>query len=241
MHPQKTDNIMAKKSTKVTQSDERLENVEGALNRTEQWFENNSKALIIALIAIIVITLGIIGYLKYIKAPRELKAQDEMFMAQRYFQMDSLNLALNGDGNFYGFLDIIDNYGSTKAGNIAHYYAGICYLNLGDFESAIAQLKKFSGKDEIVTAMAIGAMGDAYMEIGDQQKAANQYNKAAKVRTNDFTTPIFMLKAAQTYEMMGDYKNALQGYELLKKEYPLSQESRDIDKYIGRVKEKLSI
>lgn len=232
---------MAKKSTKVTQSDERLENVEGALNRTEQWFENNSKALIIALIAIIVITLGIIGYLKYIKAPRELKAQDEMFMAQRYFQMDSLNLALNGDGNFYGFLDIIDNYGSTKAGNIAHYYAGICYLNLGDFESAIAQLKKFSGKDEIVTAMAIGAMGDAYMEIGDQQKAANQYNKAAKVRTNDFTTPIFMLKAAQTYEMMGDYKNALQGYELLKKEYPLSQESRDIDKYIGRVKEKLSI
>lgn len=232
---------MAKKSTKVTQSDERLENVEGALNRTEQWFENNSKTLIIALIAIIVVTLGVIGYLKYIKAPRELKAQDEMFMAQRYFQMDSLNLALNGDGNFYGFLDIIDNYGSTKAGNIAHYYAGICYLNLGDFESAIAQLKKFSGKDEIVTAMAIGAMGDAYMEIGDQQKAANQYNKAAKVRTNDFTTPIFMLKAAQTYEMMGDYKNALQGYELLKKEYPLSQESRDIDKYIGRVKEKLSI
>lgn len=232
---------MAKKSTKVTQSDERLENVEGALNRTEQWFENNSKTLIIALIAIIVVTLGVIGYLKYIKAPRELKAQDEMFMAQRYFQMDSLNLALNGDGNFYGFLDIIDNYGSTKAGNVAHYYAGICYLNLGDFESAIAQLKKFSGKDEIVTAMAIGAMGDAYMEIGDQQKAANQYNKAAKVRTNDFTTPIFMLKAAQTYEMMGDYKNALQGYELLKKEYPLSQESRDIDKYIGRVKEKLSI
>lgn len=241
MHPQKIDNIMAKKSTKVTQSDERLENVEGALNRTEQWFENNSKTLIIALIAIIVVTLGVIGYLKYIKAPRELKAQDEMFMAQRYFQMDSLNLALNGDGNFYGFLDIIDNYGSTKAGNVAHYYAGICYLNLGDFESAIAQLKKFSGKDEIVTAMAIGAMGDAYMEIGDQQKAANQYNKAAKVRTNDFTTPIFMLKAAQTYEMMGDYKNALQGYELLKKEYPLSQESRDIDKYIGRVKEKLSI
>ncbi|MDD4848461.1 MAG: tetratricopeptide repeat protein [Bacteroidales bacterium] len=230
---------MAKKSVKTTQSDERLENVEGALNRTEQWFENNSKMITIVLVAIVVIVLGVIGYLRYIKAPREIKAQDEMFMAQRYFQMDSLNLALNGDGNFYGFLDIIDQYGSTKAGNLSHYYAGICYLNLGDFESAIAQLKEFSGKDEIVTAMATGALGDAYMEIGDQQKAVDFYKKAATIRTNDFTSPLFLLKTGQCYEMMGDYENALKHYESVKKEYPSSQDAREIDKYIGRIKEKL--
>lgn len=230
---------MAKKSAKTTLSDERLKNVEGALNRTEQWFENNSKIITIVFLAVVVLVLGVIGYLKYIKAPREEKAQNEMFMAQRYFQMDSMNLALNGDGNFYGFLDIIDNYGSTKAGNLSHYYAGICYLNLGDFESAITQLKKFSGKDEIVTAMAVGATGDAYMELGNQEKAVEYYEKAAKIRSNDFTTPIFMLKTGQCYEMMGNNEKALKSYEALKKEYPSSQEARDIEKYIGRVKEKI--
>ena len=163
---------MAKKKERI---EEQMIAVESAISRSERFIEENYKLLLGIIAGILVVVVGIFGYAKYIKEPREIEAQSQIFMAQRYFEMDSLNLALNGDGMFLGFLAIADDYSSTKAGKLANYYAGISYLKMGDFDSAIEYLDKFSSKDEIVSCMAIGAKADAYLEKGDNAKAIKLY------------------------------------------------------------------
>ena len=179
------------------------------------------------------------GYKKYVSGPKEKTAQALMFTAENYFEKDSVDIALLGDGESYGFLDIIDDYGSTSAGNLAKYYAGICYLNKGEYEEAISYLEKFSGDDVIVPGMALGAIGDAYMQLDDLEKAAKYYMDAANRNKNDFVSPTFLLKAGWTYEIHGNWEKARSTYEIIKKEYPRSREARDIDKYLARTKANL--
>ena len=168
--------------------EEKIFAVDEALGKSEQFIEKNQKVIMIVIGAIIVIVLGYIGYKKLYLGPKEKEAQGQMFMAQKYFEMDSLNLALNGDGNYLGFLSIIDDYGITKSGNLANYYAGMCYLKKGEFDNAIEHLKKFSSDDEFLSSLSLGAIGDAYMELGDNDKALDFYLKAAKNKENDFTS-----------------------------------------------------
>lgn len=224
---------MAKKDN----TEDRIVAVEEALGRTEQFIEDNQKYIMIVLAAIIVVILGYLGYNKLYKAPREAKAKSEVFMAEKYFESDSLDLALNGDGNNAGFLEIIDNYGSTKTGNLSRYYAGMCYLKKGDFETAISYLKDFSSDEMMVSSMALGGVGDAYLELGKNDDAVSYYMKAAENKPNEFTSPVFLMKAGLTYELKGDYANALKVYETIKQKYPRSFEGRDIEKYITKATE----
>jgi tetratricopeptide (TPR) repeat protein len=220
-------------------SEERMEAVESALSRTEQFIESNQKIITYVVGGVIVIILLFFGYQKYILKPKEKTAQTAMFKAEYYFEKDSTDLALFGDGESIGFLDIIDDYGSTKAGNLAKYYAGVCYLSKGEYEEAIKYLKKFSGDDIIVAGMALGAIGDAYMQLGENEKAVSYYIDAANNEPNEFTTPAFLLKAGWAYESMGEWNKALKAYEKMKKDFPKARESRDADKYIARAKAEL--
>ena len=158
---------MVKKSDKSDKTEDRIVKVEEAFGKTEQFIENNQKIILIVVGIIVVVVLGFFGFKRFYLAPKEKEAQGQMFMAEKYFEQDSITKALNGDGNYPGFLDIIDQYGITKTGNLAHYYAGICYLKKGEFEKAIDHLKHFSTKDKIVGPMALGAIGDAYMELNE--------------------------------------------------------------------------
>jgi tetratricopeptide (TPR) repeat protein len=177
---------------------------------------------------------------QYIQKPQEAEAQEMIFMAQKYFEQDSLRLALNGDGPNMGFIDIADEYGSTKAGNLANYYAGVCYLNMGDFENAIVYLDEFNGKDEILSVVAKGAIGDAFLELNQPEEALEYYTKASKVNKNEFVIPIYLQKAAQTAEILNDYNAALGFYKRIKNEFPESREASDIDKQIAYVEKKLN-
>ncbi|MBW6459722.1 MAG: tetratricopeptide repeat protein [Bacteroidales bacterium] len=224
---------MAKKKSKA---EDGIVKVEEALSKTEKFIESNQKLLTIVIGAIIVVVLAFFGINRFYMTPREQEAKEQMFMAERYFEMDSLNLALNGDGMYPGFLEIIDDYRWTKGANLSKYYAGICYLKLGDAQEASSYLKSYKGKDEIIGPMAKGALADAYMELGQQSKAAGTYLDAARLRKNDFTTPLFLMKAAGAYEIINDFKKALPVYEQIKKEFPNSIEAREIDKYIARAK-----
>lgn len=213
--------------------------VEEALSKTEQFIERNQKVITYVVGALILIILIVFGYRKFVSQPNEEAAQKAMFQAEYYFEQDSLKLALNGAGESVGFLGVIDDYSSTSSGNLAKYYAGICYLNLGEYEDAIEYLKKFSGHDLIVPGMALGAIGDAYMQLGDIDKAIKYYNEAASKNANDITSPTFLLKAGWAYEINDDYANALKVYEKVKHKYSKTREARDIDKYIARVKSRL--
>jgi len=227
------------KDKKNTQVDN-LKEVESALTKTEQFLESNQKLISIVIGAIVVIAAGYLATNKFYLEPRSKEAQEQMFQAQNYFAKDSFNLALNGDGSNPGFLDIIDDFGSTDAGNLAKYYAGISYLHMGKFDNAIEYLKKFSSDDLLLGPIAVGAQGDAQLELGKTEKALDLYTQAYKMNDNQLTTPIYMLKAGELLENSKKNEEALKLYETIKEKFPESNEGRSIDKYIARAKAKMN-
>lgn len=227
------------KDKKQKQVDNLIE-VESALTNTEQFLESNQKLIAIVIGAIVVIAVGYLGLNKFYLEPRSKNAQDQMFMAQNYFEKDSFNLALNGDGTNLGFLDIIDDFGSTDAGNLCNYYAGVSYLHMGQFDKAIEHLKKFDTDDALIGPISVGAQGDAQLELGKTEKALDLYTEAYKMNDNILTAPIYMLKAGQLLESTNKSADALKIYETIKAKFPESNEGRIIDKYIARIKVKMN-
>lgn len=220
---------------KKDENPQTISNVEETLTRTEHFLEENYKTLLISLgVIVVIVGLGWLGKL-YLNN-RNNEAQSQMYQAERYLQIDSLKLALNGDGNYLGFLDIAKDYKFTKAGNLARYSAGICYLHLGNFNEAIDFLDKYKKKDKVIASLAIGATGDAYVELGDIEKGASKYIEAANYDENSFNTPLFLMKAGELYETEKKFDEALKVYERIENEFPESTEGTTIDKYIARVK-----
>jgi len=212
-----------------------ISSVEETLSRTEHYLEENYKPLLIGLgVIVLLVGLGWLGKLYFNKRNNE--AQSQMFQAERYLEKDSLKLALNGDGNYLGFLDIARDYKFTNSGNLARYSAGICYLHLGNYKEAIEFLNKYSKKDKLIGSLAIGATGDAYVELGDLEKGVSKYIEAADFARNSFNTPLFLMKAGELYELKGKFPEALKLYERIENQYPESTEGTTIEKYISRVK-----
>lgn len=221
--------------SKKEENPQGIKNVEETLTRTEQFLEENYKPLLTGL-AVVVVLVGLFWLGKMYLSNRNDEAQSQMYQAQKYLELDSINLALNGDGNYLGFIDIAKEYKFTNAGNLAKYGAGICYLHLGDYEEAIDFLGKYSKKDKVIGSIAIGATGDAYVELGDMEKGVSKYLEAADFADNSFNTPLFLMKAAEIYELSGKYTDALKLYEKIRDEYPTSTEGSSIEKYIARAK-----
>ncbi|HSV89288.1 MAG TPA: tetratricopeptide repeat protein [Bacteroidales bacterium] len=223
------------KSNKPKEEEKNIVIVEDALGRSERFIERNYKIIIGTVAAVVLIIAVFIGFTRFVIAPRETEARAEMFMAEIYFMQDSLQLALEGDAVYPGFLDIIADYRFTSSANLARYYAGIIFLRKGEFEQAIENLKRFRGRDQLVTAMSYGAIGDAYLELENMEKAAWYYRKAYLHEPNQLTTPLFLFKAGLLYEEMQKPAKALELYKRILNEFPNSAEGQNIERYIGRV------
>jgi tetratricopeptide (TPR) repeat protein len=224
---------MAKKKKK-TENDDLILDVESAYSNTENYINNNKKSLSFILAAVLIIVGGYLGYNQFYVKPNTAEAVNAMWKAEYYFSVDSFDLAINGDGNHYGFLDVANEYGGTESGELANYYLGVSYLHKGDFKTAIDYLIEVNTDDEIISSMALGNIGDAYLELTDYPTGISYYDKAVANSTNEFTGPIFLRKAGLAYETLGDYKNAVVYYNRIKEEYPESSEAREIMKYIAR-------
>lgn len=222
-------------SKETTDHNEPIVDVQEVYSKTENFIDNNKKRLSIIVIAILAIVGGYLGYKKMVIAPMEIEAQSAMFMAEKYFEQDSLQLAINGDGQNYGFIDIAEEYSGTKSANLAHYYLGICYRNTGEYEYAIDELNSFSSDDIVISAVALGAIGDCYMELNDVEKAISYYEKASKHNENGLTSPVYLFKAGLAHEDLKDFAGAEAKYKSIKTDYPDSREAQTIDKYLARV------
>ena len=216
-----------------------LEELESALTKTEQFIEDNQKTITYIVGAIVLVVAAYLGFNKFYLQPREKEALSQMFMAVDYFEKDSFNLAVNGDGNYLGFLDIIDDYGSTKSANRAKYYTGISYLYLGQYEVALDYLNDFDTDDILLAPITEGAKGDAYIELGENEKALKQYRKAYEITDNELTTPVYMMKAANLLETMDRPGDALSLYKNIKEKYPKSNEGMEAERYIARLEVKM--
>ncbi|GAB1474926.1 hypothetical protein MASR2M69_23670 [Bacteroidota bacterium] len=211
------------------------ESVENALNKTEQLIEKHKNNLIYAVIAILGISAIGFAYQHLYRKPLKEEAVAQTFVAEQHFRADSFALALNGDGNALGFKQIIDEYGSASAKSV-YLYAGICELQLGNFENAIDYLKKYKTEDPILQARAICNIGDAYASLMNNKEALNYYLKAADYSDNIFAAG-YMLKAALMQEELGNKDEAVKIYENIKVKYPQSIEGFEADKYIARLKQ----
>jgi tetratricopeptide (TPR) repeat protein len=231
---------MAKANNGATE--DKFESIESALSRTEQYIEENQKSLTIIVGAIVGVILIYFLFNRFYLKPMEAEAQSQMFTAEKYFDKDSFNLALNGDASLnLGFLGVIEEYGLSKVANLAHYYAGICYKNLGKYQESIDYLKKFDSDDQMISNIAQGSIGDCYAELGDKDNAIKYYEIAAENVENDFTSPVYYMRAGLLLEEKGDFKKALGIYEKIQKNFSKSYEAQQIEKYITRVKVKGNI
>lgn len=231
---------MSKKKN-VKQTDKNLEGIEQALTRSEQFIEDNQKTLTYVLGGLIIVLLVIIGGNRYYLKPLNEEASSDMYYAERFFEIDSFNLALNGFGTYPGFLDVMDDYGITKSAKVARYYAGVCYHQLGDHETALDYLTKFRTDDLLVGAAKYSTMGDAYVELGELDKAVSAYKQGIDKYENNFSSPIMLKKLGIVYEELGNLDQALDSYRSIESLYPETPEGREIKKYIGRVELKQSL
>lgn len=221
-------------ATKGKDTNTELE-VEEIVSKSEQFIENNSKKIIYGIIAIAIVVGAVLSIKNFYLNPQQKKASAALFKGEQYFARDSFSLALNGNGADYeGFEAIIDQYGSTNAGNLAKAYAGICYFKMGDTQKALDRLKSFDGKDEMISPAITGLIGDCYVNMGDTQKGISYFEKAAKEAANEVISPVYLKKAGIAYESLKQYNEAVKAYTAIKDNYFTSLEAADIDKYITR-------
>ncbi len=217
--------------------------IESAIGKTELFIEKNSKTLLYILTAIVVVVGGYYGWKYLYSEPRMKKAADQMFVAEQLFAADQYQPALEGDGNNSGFLEIIDQFGSTPQGNLARQYAGICYMKLGKPEEALEILAKYKhtegAPNALVNAQNFGLQGDILTDKGEYKQALAMYEKAIAAAENPFTTPYYLKKAGLVCEKTGDAAGALSFYKRISDDFGASMEARDIEKSIGRVNQAL--
>ena len=211
------------------------ENLEHTVSSTEKFFSEHGKLVWSVLAGLVIIGLAILLYNKFIYQRQCEEAMEQAYPAEQSFQAGEYEIALNGDGNNLGFADLIDNYGA-KAGKAVYFYAGVCELNLGNFDSAVSYLKKYKGKEPVLAARAKACEGDAYVGLQNYKAAVDCFEKAASISDNVFAAG-YLMKAGLAYEALGDKASALACYNKIEDMYPQSVEAYDISASIARVSE----
>ena len=207
------------------------------LDKAQEKFEENKSYIYIVLVALIVVVGGFWWYNSN-KAQQSLEASSLDWKQEQNFATENFEVAINGDQNNIGYAAIADEYSGTKAGEMAAYKMGVGYLNLGKYAEAIDALESVSFSDHLIGAVAKGALGDAYFELGEADNAISSYSSAVSHSDNEFTAPIYLKKLAIAQESVQDFKDAVATYTKLKEEYPTSQEAQGVEKYISLLENK---
>lgn len=226
-------------STEANQSKAAAKSLEEKMLETSQQFWSKNSKWIVGLFAVVILgATGYIGYDKFIKAPAEAAAQEAIWPAEAKFKIDSFQLALQGDGtkNNPGFLKVISKHSGTRAANLAHFYAGVCYLQLGDYANAVKQLKEFSTTDKVLLMRTYGSLADAYAEQGKSEEAIEHYRKAATTfETDEANSSEYLFRLGQLYDKMGKTQEAVKAFSDVKEKFPMSLRANEVDKYLARL------
>lgn len=216
------------------------ENLEGqdmdlgqVYTRTELFLEKHKQTVTIAAVGLLVVVGGVLGYRKFIAEPKAKEASELMWKAEYYFEVDSLDRALQGDDQWPGFYSIADNYGSTPSGKLAHFYIASILMQQGDHQGAVDHYAKAKVDDDVLRTLAVGNTGDALVELGRTDEAVKQFEKAAGMITNDFTTPMFLMKAGLIHHQNGNWGPAAKAFKRIAEEFPKSAEANQARKYAG--------
>jgi predicted negative regulator of RcsB-dependent stress response len=213
------------------------EDHEEIVDRAKDFWKRNNRIVTILGLAVILLGGGYLAYKKFYKEPNEVKAAEAIFHAENYYRMDSVKMALNGDGINPGFVKIIDKYGGTKAGNLARFYAGACFMQTGDFAKAEKYLEDFDTDAKQVQARAYKLLGDAYAEQGKNKEALKSYKSAAHhFESDEANASDYLFTAAYfAHKVLNDKQEAISLYKEVKEKYPNSAFGRGVDKYLAQL------
>ncbi len=216
------------------------ENLEGqdvnlgeVYTRTELFLEQHKNSIVIGVVGLVVVVGGLLGYKKFIAEPKAKEASELIWKAEYYFEIDSLDRALNGDDQWPGFYTVASDYSSTPSGKLANFYIGSILMEKGDYQGAIDHYNKADVDDDVLQAMAVGNIGDAYVELGRTEEAVKQFEKAADMIENSFTTPLFLMKAGIVHQQSGNWKAAAKAFRRIASDFPTSAEANQARKYAG--------
>ncbi|HIP48104.1 MAG TPA: hypothetical protein EYG92_03955 [Lutibacter sp.] len=234
-----------KASVDTSAAENVFEGLDSNANKAEEWILKNQKILLSILGVLVIGAIVYMAYMRFVQEPAELKAANELAYPRAYFDQAQTNvvaadslytLALNGADGKYGLIEITDKYSNTKAGNLAKYYAGISYLKSKDYKKGIEYLSDYSSNDMMTNAVAKGAIGDAFANLEQLEEALDYYIKAASSKPNNFTTPIFLDKAAATALSLGKYSKAEELYTRIQSEFSKTEQAKDIEGKINQAK-----
>ena len=242
----KKSKISSKQTEEIQESTtaEVFETLDSTASKTEEWVVKYQNIILTFIGIVAVGVLGYLGYQNYVIEPKTKEAISELNQAQFYFELavnsqdsDSLyKRALNGGEGKYGFLDIIKNYEGTTAAKLATYSAGMAYLNIKDYQNAITYLDQFNSEDVLLGALAKGAIGDAFAQMGQLEEAFDYYVTASNINNNMYSTPKFLYKAAMIGSKLGKDSQALTYLERIDKEFKESQEANMVAVQIAKLK-----
>lgn len=229
-------------ATEVTQPDPVVtkSSEEKLVEKSQQFWSKNSKIIVIAFAILVLGVGGYFAYNSFFRGPAEAEAHEVMWPAQKNFKIDSFARALNGDGTRAnpGFLKIARNHSGTKAGNLANFYAGVCYLQLRDFKNATKYLEDFSTDQVELKLRTAGSLGDAYSELGQNEKAIDYYKQASSIfETDEINSSEYLYRLAQLYDKLGKSKDAISAFKTLKEKFPLTTRGVEADKYLAKLGE----
>jgi tetratricopeptide (TPR) repeat protein len=212
-----------------------IESTEGlsSLEKIALAYENKKKTVNTVVVAIALAVAGFFAYKYLVQQPIEEKASVAMMRAEQMFSIDSVNLALYGDAQNAGFLKIINKFEGTASANVAHFYAGSCYMKMGDYANAIKQLKAFDAKGTVLEHAKSGLLGDAYMENKDIKNAIENFNAATVDADDDVYTPMYLQRLAIAYEKNNQLEDAKKAYIRIRDEFPRSFQSREVEKSLA--------
>ena len=223
---------MAKKQVK---KEEEATALDVQLTKTEAFIEKNLKKILCVIGAVIVVVVAGFLWNNY-KNGKEADAQQAIAKSQQAFAQQQYEQALNGDGTqSAGFLRIIDEYSGTKTANVAKLYAALCYAKTEKYDEAIKMFEGFSQEDDqMISPASLAALGNCYIQKGQNDKGVDMLLKAAKAANNDAITPLCLLQVAEVYEADGKSDKAVELYKEIKEKHFRSPLSADMDKYIER-------
>lgn len=223
---------MAKKKN---QSEETIVDVQEVYSKTERYVDENRNTILIVAGLLIALFVGYFAFTRLYLMPKNEEGMNLLWKAEYWYEIDSLDKALVGNESYYGFEFIADEYSGTQAGELSSYYTGIIHMKQGNYGLAIEFLKDADLDDELTSAVAKGAIGDCYLELGNYGDALSYFNDAISASDNLLTAPIYLKKAGLVHIENGDFDKALANFERIKEDYPSSSEARSIDSYIARV------
>jgi predicted negative regulator of RcsB-dependent stress response len=229
---------VAVKSSSTANSgiDDEIVNVAEVTDKALDFYTKHQKNILVVAIGLVLLIGGYLAYKYLIIEPKEKAAVEAMYQAEAQFAQDSFAAALKNPGaNFEGFEAIAENYGGTKAGNTAKLYAGICNLNLGKFQEAIEYLEDYSASDEVTPAVKYGALGDAYAESNQFDKAFENYEKASTASDDEFNAPFYLNKLGLLQFAKKKNDEALKTFKTIYEKYPNTQEGKEAEKMIERL------